>query len=299
MRPGPRALLSVIVLAAAIRAGELEHDVHVLAAAGRFQEAATRVDSFEKQHGQTPESILSLSWIARSALVRKQYELANEYAEKTYKKVENELSKRPLDREPDLPLALGASIEVQSQVMATKGQRGAAVEMLEDELKKYSTTSIHARIQKDINLLSLEGKPAAAIEGGTLPKGKPTFLFFWAHWCPDCRAEAPLLAHLKREYGPRGLVVMGATQKYGYIGADSDVPAKVELAYIEKIRHTYFDEVLSGPTIVNEQNFLTYGVSTTPTLVLIDQKSIVRLYHPGAMKYPELKMAVERVLSGR
>jgi len=45
-----------------------------------------------------------------------------------------------------------------------------------------------------------------------LPAGKPKLLFFWAHWCGDCRAEASILARLKKEYGPKGLV---RPQKYG------------------------------------------------------------------------------------
>ena len=42
------------------------------------------------------------------------------------------------------------------------------------------------------------------------------------------------------------------------------------------------------PVPVSAQNFLIYGCSTTPTLVLIDRSGIVRLYHPGAMTYEEL-----------
>jgi thiol-disulfide isomerase/thioredoxin len=168
--------------------------------------------------------------------------------------------------------------------------------MLDTQLRKYANTSIHARIRKNINLLSLEGKPAPALEGIALPKGKPALLFFWAHWCGDCREEAPILSRLKKEFGPRGLAFIGPTQKYGYIGADEHVPPKVEIPYIEKIRRDYFAAVVDAPAVVSERNFLTYGVSTTPTLVLVDQDRVVRLYHPGGMKYEELKSAIESML---
>jgi thioredoxin-related protein len=42
------------------------------------------------------------------------------------------------------------------------------------------------------------------------------------------------------------------------------------------------------PVPVSEKNFQVYGVSTTPTLVLIDAAGVVRLYHPGKMNYEEL-----------
>jgi thiol-disulfide isomerase/thioredoxin len=277
-------------------AADLVADVRAAAAQGDYPKASGYIQAYEAQRGQTPESILALSWLGRTALAQKKYDQADLYARDTYQRVQRELRKRPLDREPNLPLALGASLEVQAQVLAAKGQRTEAVSMLDTQLRKYANTSIHARIRKNINLLSLEGKPAPALEGIALPKGKPALLFFWAHWCGDCREEAPILSRLKKEFGPRGLAFIGPTQKYGYIGADEHVPPKVEIPYIEKIRRDYFAAVVDAPAVVSERNFLTYGVSTTPTLVLVDQDRVVRLYHPGGMKYEELKSAIESML---
>ena len=47
---------------------------------------------------------------------------------------------------------------------------------------------------------------------------------------------------------------------------------------------------------ISQQNFLDFGVSTTPTLVVIDREGVVRLYNPGDLPYEELSAHVERLL---
>jgi thioredoxin-related protein len=47
-------------------------------------------------------------------------------------------------------------------------------------------------------------------------------------------------------------------------------------------------------TPLSEANFARYGVSTTPTLVLVNKAGIVTLYHPGVMTFDELAAALRR-----
>ena len=42
-------------------------------------------------------------------------------------------------------------------------------------------------------------------------QGEVVVLNFWASWCAPCRKEMPLLVRLQREYGPRGVRVIGAS----------------------------------------------------------------------------------------
>jgi thiol-disulfide isomerase/thioredoxin len=210
-----------------------------------------------------------------------------------------------LDAEPHLPLALGAAIEVEAQVLTANGDRAAALALLRKDLITYRATSIRTRIQKNINLMTLEGRPAPALQEteflGAKPtplaalRGKPVLLFFWAHWCPDCKQEEHILAQIAREYAPKGLVMIAPTQRYGYVANGDEAGPADELKYIEQIRHQYYADLLSVPAPVSEANFRNYGASTTPTLVLIDRHGIVRLYHPGAMTLDELRAALNQV----
>ena len=238
-----------------------------------------------------------MSWMGRGELAVKNYNQAEKFATETYDLCVTALKKAPLDRDPHLANALGAAIEVEADVLAARNQRSEAVAYLRDQLKTYYATSIRTRIQKNINLLSLEGKPAPALQNVTLPKGKPVLVFFWAHWCGDCKAEAPILARIKDEFGPKGLEMVAPTQKYGYVLGGAKATPEVELRYIEQIRRERYADIISTPAPVSEENFRRYGASTTPTLVLIDRAGIVRLYHPGAMTYEELRPLVAKLMT--
>lgn len=259
------------------------------------------------QNPATPEAIGALSRQARGALAARRLDKAESYAAQTRTLVLEQLKRRKLDAERLLPLALGASIEVQARVLVERGERAQAVSFLTGELKAWWDTSIRTRIQKNLNLLTLEGKPAPPLEMGLwlgprpLPlsalAGRPVLLFFWAHWCPDCDAQIPALVKLEAAYGPRGLALIGPTQHYGYIARGQEAPADQELRYIDQVRRKSYAALTNMPVPVSEENLRRYGASTVPTLVLIDVRGIVRLYHPGQMRYEELAPAVASALA--
>jgi thiol-disulfide isomerase/thioredoxin len=263
------------------------------------------LQSYRSQRGVTPEYLEAFSWLARGDLITRQFDKADANARETEKLAVQSLAARPLDAEPHLPLALGAAIEVEAQVLTANGDRAGALALLRKDLLAYRATSIRTRIQKNINLLTLEGRAAPPLEEreflGAKPtpllalQGKPVLLFFWAHWCPDCKQEEHILAQIAREYSAKGLVMIAPTQRYGYVANGDEAGPADELKYIEKIRHQYYADLLNVPAPVSEANFRNYGASTTPTLVLIDRRGIVRLYHPGAMTLDELRTALNRV----
>ena len=299
-------LICILFIAASAWAGIVEN-VRYLLAQNNFAAAEAQLASYRSQRGTDPEYLDAYSWLARAALDAGQYDQASAYAKETKSLALEQLKTRKLDAEPHLPLALGAAIEVQSQVLAARGQKTQAVALLQSALRTYGTTSIHDRIQKNLNLISFQGKVAPALKsdehlGSPLPaaaelKGSPVLLFFWAHWCGDCKAEAPIITQLRSDYASKGLKVIGPTRLYGYTAQIEHARPSDELQYIDAVRHRFYSGLLDMPVPINTQNFLVYGASTTPTLVLLDKAGKVAWYHPGAVAYGELKGEIEKVVA--
>jgi thiol-disulfide isomerase/thioredoxin len=283
----------VFLLAVAASGAGLVTEVKESMARGDYPRAAEMIRSYRATKGVTPEAVEALSWMARGELAQKNLVQADKYAQETYKLALEQSKTHPLLRDGNLQVALGGAIEVQANVLVTRGQRAEAVTYLREQLKAYYATPLRPRIQKNINVLSLEGKRAPALEGAVIPAGKPALVFFWAHWCSDCKYEIPILARIKAEFVPKGLVFIAPTEKFGYIGSGEDAPPEVELRYIELVRQRFYGSLIDAPTLVNEENFNKYGASTTPTFVLIDRNGIVRMYHPGGLTYEELRPRVE------
>jgi len=291
-------LVCAALLFPSLAAADIVGDVRAALARNDLSLAEQLVQAHRAAHGVTPQGLAAFAWLTRGALGAGDLDKAGAYADETHKLVMDMLKRRPLDADRHLPLALGAAIEVRAQAMAARGERASAVEHLRRELAAFRNTSIRARIQKNIHLLSLEGRPAPPLEMaewlGPRPsplaalRGKPVLLFFWAHWCGDCKAQAPILERLKSEFAPKGLVIVAPTQRYGYKARGEDATPEEELKYIEEIRQRHFAGLVDVPAPLSEENFKVYGVSTTPTLVLLDRRGIVRLYHPGEMSEEEL-----------
>jgi len=284
----------------------LVNDVRGLIAQHDFTGAERAVRGYRDRAGATSELAAALSWMARGALDAKRYDQAESYAAETRTMALELLGTRKLDGDRWLPTALGASIEVHAQALAARGERPEAIAFLRQQLHLFGATSLGERIRKNINLLTLEGKPAPVLEEddwlGSKPaslealRGRAVLLFFWAHWCPDCKAEAPVLAALKNTYGPKGLVLMGPTRLYGYAAGGEEAAPAAEKQYIDQVRRRYYAALADMPVPLNAANFAIYGASTTPTLILIDRAGVVRFYHPGAVSEAELAGRIQAIL---
>jgi thiol-disulfide isomerase/thioredoxin len=281
-------------------------DVRAALATNDFAAAERLIEQYKASRGSTPEMLEAHSWLGRGALAAKQLDKAEAYARQTYEMAKAALKGRTMDQEPHLPIAIGAAIEVQAQVAAARGARSEAIGLLRRELAAYGDTSIAKRLQKNVNLIDMEGKPAPALDLSEslaakplsldAVKGKAVVVFFWAHWCPDCKRQGPILASLLSKYGSKGLTVIAPTQRFGYVAGGREAAAPEENRYIDDVRTTYYSFLAPEAVTLSEKNHLRYGVSSTPTVVLLDRKGTVRLYHPGQMTEAELEPLVRRLV---
>jgi len=284
-------------------------DVRGAIADNDFKTASNMLASYRAQHGVDPEYLEALSWMGRGELAAGDFSQAYKFGQETQKQTIQFLKGAKVDSQPHAAIALGAAFEVQAQSLAKQNQPEKAVLLLRDALKTYGGTSIKARLQKNLNLLTLLGKPAPALVEreylGPKPaslaelKGSVVMLFFWAHWCGDCKAEAPIIASLQSEFAKHGLVVMAPTQRYGYAGAQDNISPAQETQYIEAVRQRYYAQLSGDAVPVSKENFDLYGASTTPTIVLIARSGKISLYHPGAMPYGELRPEIEKLLNAK
>lgn len=96
----------------------------------------------------------------------------------------------------------------------------------------------------------------SAVEFPAVIDGKPTILFFWATWCPYCKAFMPFLEDIKNDYGDDINVVMINHKERG----EGD-----PVAYMNALT---FDAtgVLEGDSIGD-----TYGVDFIPGLMIVGE----------------------------
>lgn len=120
-------------------------------------------------------------------------------------------------------------------------------------------------------------------------RGNAVLLNIWATWCIPCRQEMPALDSLQREYGARGLKVVGVS--IDEAGADAQVREFLR-------ERTIGFTVLRDP---DERVTRTFRTSGVPESFLLDREGrIVRRwigeFRPAAA---ENRASVERALGAR
>ncbi|HXY14251.1 MAG TPA: TlpA disulfide reductase family protein [Terriglobales bacterium] len=299
-------LLLFPLLVSSLCSADVIRDVKIALSQNNIAAANAELEDYHARHGIDPSYLEAQAWVARGYLSANQLDQARNLARETVSEARQLLQWRPLDAEPHLPLALGAALEVQAQVLTLRGQTSEAAALLHQALASYGNTSIRARLQKNLNLIGLTGRDAPPLDTGRYIgvrptplselKGLPVLLFFWAHWCADCKQEGPIISQLGLEFAPKGLRVQAPTQLYGYAAYGESSAPKDELDYIGRVWQHYYPGLQEVPVPVSKANFDKYGASTTPTIVLLDRNGRVVLYHPGLMSYDELRAAITNAL---
>ena len=248
--------------------------------AGDFYSAESILEAHRLEKGEDAEYKEGLAWVARGAALLGEWDVAVTHAAKL--------------RAVSEPASYGhaTAIEVEAQILAARGKKKEALRLLETELEKNATAPVgfRSRIQKRWNQIGLVGRAAPDFDG-TLAKlkGKPVVLFLWAEWCGDCKSQAPAFVNIVNKYGPRGVAFVAPTRFY-----EKDAAAE-QRKIDEQWRTTYKDLKIAGVP-VSEPAMITYGVSATPTFVVIDKKGIVRFYAPTRLTEQRLASEIEKVL---
>src|SRR5262249_34512931 len=97
--------------------------------------------------------------------------------------------------------------------------------------------------------------------------GKAVLLNFWATWCVPCNEEMPWLIAFQKQYGPKGLVVLG-------IAMDSSVEAIKKFTAKQEIN---FPIVLGSQAVADQ-----YYVKGLPVSIFIDRNGRITDQLPGA-----------------
>lgn len=293
---GLAALLSAPASAAP---GDLARTVRLKVSAGDLATGEAAVAEYKREHGVDAEYLSAVGWLARGAALLGKTDAAWAYVAEVRKEIPEEKS--------GFTVVLGAAIETEGRLRAQRDGRGSAIRFLESEFARAKDTELRCRIRKNVNLLSLEGQPApelaVAEHVGAAPqrladlRGRPVVLFLWAHWCGDCRAQAPTLGRVLEKYRPRGLAVVAPTRLFGTGEESKPATPAEEKAHIEKVWQESYG-VLDGVSApLDTETMVRYGVSANPTLVLVDKKGLVRLYTPTRLSEAELSRRIEELLA--
>ena len=134
-------IVLIPLLAVAAVSQDIVADVRAAIAQKNFTLGESLIQRYKGGQGVTPEMIEALSWLGRGALAAGQTDRADAYAERTRKLALEQLAHRKLDSEPHLPLALGASIEVQAPLRLAQ----AVPSTLPAQLTGYGFQIVHGR----------------------------------------------------------------------------------------------------------------------------------------------------------
>ena len=108
-------------------------------------------------------------------------------------------------------------------------------------------------------------------------RGKPTLLVFWAHWCPHCQKELPLIERLAR--AGESVISVSTSPR------EQDAPAKLMR-----------DDGITFPTGQDTKDnglLQAYGVQGFPTMFILDSKGIVRERLEGEAPVDQLKSKLD------
>lgn len=153
-----------------------------------------------------------------------------------------------------------------------------AKQLLQDCIKKYPTSTQAEKCDRAMGRLEMIGQPAPPLEVETwlygppqsisALKGRVVLVWFFATWCPHCKATMPEMAELKKRFADKPLTIIGITNNT----KDQTTESAAQFVSDPHWGITYPAAVDAAGGVTS----LAYQGTGIPAAVLIDKKGIVR-----------------------
>jgi len=141
----------------------------------------------------------------------------------------------------------------------------------------------HRALAPDFTATSLTGTPISLASY----RGKVVVLNFWGSWCNPCRSEAPTLAVLDEQYGPKGV---------SFLGDDVGDTTANALAFTRSAGITYPSVNDAGYSVVQKFGQVV-PLNDTPTTVVIDRTGHIAGLVIGAVSYQAMATILRNVVT--
>jgi hypothetical protein len=99
-----------------------------------------------------------------------------------------------------------------------------------------------------------------------------------------------------QKYKAKGLALITATRLYGTLG-DKPATPEEEKSQLQKVWSEVYPGLDGVPVLIDTETMVRFGVSATPTFVLVDRKGLVRMYSPTRLSESELSRRIDEVLA--
>jgi len=272
--------------------------VRLKLSAADLASAEAWTEDYRRDYGADATWLDARAWLARGAWMLGEKERALAFA--------REVRDAIPEPKPELLIPLGAALEVEGRIRAERAGAAAGASFFKEAEKLSPDVAFRARMWKNVNRLELVGQAAPELVVGDFVgaqpptmkalRGRPVLLFLWADGCGDCKASAPTLARIRKTLAPQGLAIVAPTRLYGPGKDGTPATPDAEKADIARTLATTYAGLGDLPVPLDTETMVRYGVSATPTFVLIDRGGIVRLYAPTRLTFDALAAAIEPLL---